>query len=170
MTAQIDHADQAPRWVKAFGPIARRLLTARVPLGFNRLLTIRGRKSGAPRTTPLAVIERDGRRWVWAPWGDVNWVRNLRAAGEATIHVGGRDEKVRAIELDPSQRLAFFRDVLGPVARRIPFGVSFIRGVDLNDPDDAARGRPVFELRDRSGSEKPSRSDDPVGSLSRNRP
>ena len=144
-----------------------------MPLGFNRLLTIRGRKSGAPRTTPLAVIERDGRRWVWAPWGDVNWVRNLRAAGEATIHVGGRDEKVRAIELDPSQRLAFFRDVLGPVARRIPFGVSFIRvvdGVDLNDPDDAARGRPVFELRDRSGSEKPSRSDDPVGSLSRNRP
>lgn len=164
MTAQIDHADQAPRWVKAFGPIARRLLTARVPLGFNRLLTIRGRKSGAPRTTPLAVIERDGRRWVWAPWGDVNWVRNLRAAGEATIHVGGRDEKVRAIELDPSQRLAFFRDVLGPVARRIPFGVSFIRvvdGVDLNDPDDAARGRPVFELRDRSASAKPSRSDDP---------
>jgi deazaflavin-dependent oxidoreductase (nitroreductase family) len=173
MTAQIDHADQAPRWVKAFGPIARRLLTARVPLGFNRLLTIRGRKSGAPRTTPLAVIEDAGRRWVWAPWGEVNWVRNLRAAGEATIHVGGRDEKVRAIELDPSQRLAFFRDVLGPVARRIPFGVSFIRvvdGVDLNDPDDAARGRPVFELRDRSGSEKPSRSDDPVGSLSRNRP
>ena len=151
MTAHISHADQAPWWVKAFGPIATRLLNARVPLGFNRLMTVRGRKSGLPHTTPLAVIERDGRRWVWAPWGQVNWVRNLRAAGAATIRVGSRDVEVRAIELAPSQRVTFFRDVLGPLARGIPFGVSFIRivdGVDLNDPIEAARGRPVFELRE----------------------
>jgi hypothetical protein len=86
-------------------------------------------------------------------------VRNLRAAGEATIRVGGLKDEVRAVELDPAQRVAFFRDVLGPLARRIPFGASFIRivdGVDLDDPIEAARGRPVFELtRDRSVSEKP---------------
>ena len=135
------------------------------PLGPNRLLTVRGRSSGMPRTTPLAVIEDAGRRWVWAPWGEVNWVRNLRAAGEATIRVGGRQDEVRAVELDPAQRVAFFRDVLGPLARRIPFGASFIRivdGVDLDDPVEAARGRPVFELtRDRSVSEKPGRPDGP---------
>jgi deazaflavin-dependent oxidoreductase (nitroreductase family) len=124
-------------------------LTARVPLGFNGLITIRGRTSGLPRTTPIAIIAVDGRRWVWAPWGDVHWVRNLRAAGSATINVRGRKEEVRATELDHAERLAFFRDTLGPVARGIPFGRWFIRivdGVDLDDPVEAADGRPVFEL------------------------
>ena len=76
-------------------------------------------------------------------------MRNLRAAGHATITVRGREEEVRVTELDPAERVAFFRDVVGPVARKIPFGVSFIRivdGVDLNDPLAAAVGRPVFEL------------------------
>jgi len=139
-----------PRWVfKLFNPIARALLAAGVPLGYNGLITIRGRKSGLPRTTPLAIIEVSGRRWVWSPWGEVQWVRNLRAAGRATITVRGRSENVRAAELDAAHRVAFFRDVLGPVARGIPFGVQFIRmvdGVDLNDPITAAEGRRVFEL------------------------
>src|ERR1044072_7192484 len=69
---------RAPWYVPLINPIARRLLAAGVPLGFNGLITIRGRKSGLPRTTPVAVIESSGRRWVWAPWGDVQWVRNLR--------------------------------------------------------------------------------------------
>jgi deazaflavin-dependent oxidoreductase (nitroreductase family) len=132
-----------------FSPIANPLLAAGIPLGFNGLITIRGRKSGLERTTPVAIIKVGGRRWVWAPWGDVHWVRNLREAGRATITVRGREEAVTATELDHGQRLAFFRDVLGPLARGIPFGKSFIRavdGVDLDDPLDAAHGRPVFEL------------------------
>ena len=58
-------------------------------------------------------------------------------------------EDVRATELYPAERVAFFRDILGPLARGIPFGVSFIRlvdGVDLTRPEDAANGRVVFEL------------------------
>ena len=151
MTARIDHAAHAPRWVTIFTPITRSLLAARVPLGFNGLITIPGRVTGVPRTTPVAIIVDDaGRRWVWAPWGDVGWVRNLRAAGGATITVRGRSETVTAIEQDRAQRLVFFRDILSPIARRIPFGVSFIRivdGTDLADPVAAADGRPVFELR-----------------------
>lgn len=142
-------ADRAPRHVTMFSPIAKALLAARVPLGFNGLITIRGRTSGLPRTTPVAIIQVAGRRWVWAPWGDVHWVRNLRASGRATITVRGRKEEVRATELDQAERLGFFRDVLGPVARGIPFGAAFIRvvdGVDLADPLEASEGRPVFEL------------------------
>jgi deazaflavin-dependent oxidoreductase (nitroreductase family) len=139
-----------PRWVfSLFNPIARFVLAAGVPMGPNGLITIRGRKSGLSRTTPLAIIEVSGRRWVWAPWGDVQWVRNLRAAGRATISVRGRQEDVYATELDPAQRVWFFRDVLGPLARGIPFGVWFIRtvdGVDLDRPVEAAEGRRVFEL------------------------
>jgi deazaflavin-dependent oxidoreductase (nitroreductase family) len=149
MSSQIGSAARAPRRVTLFTPIARLLLAARVPLGFNGLITIRGRNSGLQRTTPVAIIAVSGGRWIWAPWGEVHWVRNLRAAGRATITVRGRKEEVRATELDPTQRIGFFRDVLGPVARGIPFGVRFIRvvdGVDLDDPLEAAEGRPVFEL------------------------
>ena len=138
-----------PRWVRFFSPVLKFLLVAGVPLGFNELVTIRGRKSGLPRTTALAIIAVEGRRWVWAPWGEVQWVRNLRAAGRATLSVKGRQEEVSATELDPTERVGFFRDVLGPLARSIPFGVLFARivdGVDLSDPVAAAEGRRVFEL------------------------
>ena len=140
----------APWWVTIFSPIARRLLGAGVPLGPNGLLTTTGRTSGLPRTTPVAIIDHEGRRWVWAPWGDVHWVRNLRAAGRATITVRRREMDVIAIELDRAGREAFFRDVLGPVARSVAGGTWFARtidGVDLDDPVEASEGRPVFELR-----------------------
>jgi len=129
--------------------ISKSLLAAGVPLGFNGLLTVRGRKSGLPRTTPVAIIAASGKRWIWAPWGEVQWVRNLRAAGHATITLRRQTEEVSATELDPAQRIGYFRDILAPLARRIPFGVQFIRimdGVDLNNPLAAAEGRPVFEL------------------------
>src|SRR5438445_9270571 len=146
---RLSGATRAPRSVSLFNPILKFLLAAGVPLGPNGLITIRGRKSGMPRTTPVAIIDVSGRRWVWAPWGEVNWVRNLRAAGRATITVRRRSEEIGATELDPAQRVAFFRDVLGPLARGIPLGVWFIRiadQVDLNRPEEAARGRVAFEL------------------------
>ena len=149
MTDQAAAVARVPRQVSLFSPILKALLAAGIPLGFNRLVTIRGRKSGLPRTTPIAVIERSGRRWVWAPWGEVHWVRNLRAAGRATIQVRGQQLEVTATELGPEERVQFFRDVLGPLVRSIRFGVAFIRmvdGVDVNEPEEAAEGRRVFEL------------------------
>jgi deazaflavin-dependent oxidoreductase (nitroreductase family) len=148
-TTAAQPAATAPWWVKIFSPIARPLLGAGVPLGFNGLVTIAGRTSGLPRTTPVAIIEHEGRRWIWAPWGEVHWVRNLRAAGRATITVRRRAEAVTATELDRAEREAFFRDHLGAVARSLPGGTLFIRtidGVDLDDPVEASNGRPVFEL------------------------
>jgi len=138
-----------PRGISAFNAIAKPLLSAGMPMGFNGLLTVPGRRSGTPRTTPLAIIEDRGRRWVWSPWGEVNWVRNLRAAGLATITVRGRQHEVRARELDPDQRVAFFRETLEPVARRMRGGVQFLRildGVDVTHPETAAEGKVVFEL------------------------
>jgi len=147
--AAVASTGRVPTQVRIFSPILKFLLVAGIPLGPNGLVTIRGRKSGLPRTTALAIIEVGGRRWIWAPWGEVQWVRNLRAAGRATISVRGRKEEVSATELDPTERVGYFRDVLGPLARSIPFGVQFSRivdGVDLNDPVAAAEGRRVFEL------------------------
>ena len=139
-----------PRGINAFNAIAKPLLAAGIPLGFNGLLTVVGRKTGQPRTTPVAIIEVDGRRWVWCPWGERHWVRNLRAAGRATIEVRRRSEEVVATELSAPERIGFFRDVLRPLAEGMRGGMWFIRtfdGVDLTDPVAAAEDRPVFELR-----------------------
>ena len=152
-TADAPRPARVPRFVPWFNVVARRLLRAGSPMGPNVLVTIRGRTSGLPRSTPLAIIEHSGRRWIWAPYGEVDWVRNLRAAGEATITAGRRTEEVTATELDPAERVAFFGDVLTPVARSMPLGLWFIRtllGTDLRDPGAASAGRPVFELHRRS--------------------
>jgi len=153
MGSRIGAGVRLPRWVPVFNLISKPLLAAGVPMLFNRLVTIRGRKTGIPRTTPLAVIEIGGRRWVWSPWGEVDWVRNLRSAGWAAVDVNGRSEEVEATELDEDQRVFFFRDVIGPFAGRVRPGKWLVRvvdGVDLDDPVEAANGRPVFELHRRN--------------------
>jgi deazaflavin-dependent oxidoreductase (nitroreductase family) len=144
----------APALVRRSNPLARRLLRIGMPMGPNVLLTVRGRTSGEPRTAPVAIVEVDGRRWVIGAYGEVQWVRNLRAAGEAEIELRGRRERVRATELDREAAAAFYRDRLRPyVARLPPLGRLFARGLFamvgadvLRDPEAAAATRPVFEL------------------------
>jgi deazaflavin-dependent oxidoreductase (nitroreductase family) len=142
-------ARRVPRWVPYFNVIARPLLAAGVPMGPEVLLTIRGRTSGRPRTTPITLCESAGRRGLISPFGETHWVRNLRVAGRATISAGRRSEDVTAIELGPDEAAGFIRDVLAPHARRSRFGDWFVRSVDRIDYDDpvgAAKGRPVFEI------------------------
>jgi deazaflavin-dependent oxidoreductase (nitroreductase family) len=139
-----------PSLVGLFNPIARRVLKVGALLGPNALITVRGRKSGLPRTTPVALVEVGGKRWVIGTFGETNWVRNLRASGEATLSIGRRQERVRARELTRDQGAAFFRDVIGPYVRRLPVGallLAILGAKDiLEDPAGAAERRPVFEL------------------------
>ena len=140
---------RVPRIVPLLNPILKRALAAGAPLGFNGLVTIRGRTTGQPRTTALAIVEAGGRRYLWSPWGEVQWVRNLRATGRATVEHRGRTEEVTATELGPEERRTWFRDTLMPLARDMRGGMWFIRtvdGVDLRDPEAAAPDRRVFEL------------------------
>jgi hypothetical protein len=87
---------------------------------------------------------------VIGTFGEVNWVRNLRAAGRATLSAGRRREEVVAEELDHDARTAFFRDVVGPYVQRIRVGsllLAILGARDiLKDPRGAAEHRPVFEL------------------------
>src|SRR5438270_12296180 len=95
---------QIPWFLPAANTMVKTLLRAGVKLnGPGKapmyLITVRGRKSGQPRTTPIAVLEQDGKRYLLTPYGAVDWVRNLRAAGEATFTRGRRSEQLRATEL-----------------------------------------------------------------------
>ena len=140
-----------PSFVPVLGPVLRRLLRMGVPLGPNALLSVRGRKSGVMRSNPVAVIAADGRRWVIGTFGDVNWVRNLRAAGEAVLTTGGRRETVHAIELTRTESASFFNNVLVPYVGSSVLKRSVLAmlgaGDILADPAAAASSRPVFELR-----------------------
>jgi deazaflavin-dependent oxidoreductase (nitroreductase family) len=131
-------------------PLAQLLLKAGVPQGPNALITIRGRKSGVARTTGVTVVEVNRRRFVIGTFGDTNWVRNLRAAGEATLTVGRRTEDVRAVELTGDDHTAFFRDVLRPYVHRMRVAPVLLRLLGateiVDDPGAAAARRPVFEL------------------------
>jgi deazaflavin-dependent oxidoreductase (nitroreductase family) len=144
-----DTSRTLPSWVPWFNRLAVPLIRAGVPMGPDVLLTVRGRTTGLARTTPVTVCENDGRRGLISPFGETHWVRNVRAAGRATIGVGRRREEVIAIELGQAEAAAFIRDVLAPHARRSRFGGWFVRTIDKIDiehPEEAAIGRPVFEL------------------------
>src|SRR5213592_3051453 len=88
-------------FVKISNAMVTTLLRAGLKMGPMILLTVPGRKSGAPRTTPVALIEQDGKRLLIGAFGDVNWVRNLRAAGHGTLTRGRRSENISVSELSP---------------------------------------------------------------------
>jgi len=67
------------------------------------LLTVAGRRSGAPRTTPVTLVEEGGRRWLVAPYGEVAWVHNLRAAGKAMLSRGAHSETVMVREVNTDE-------------------------------------------------------------------
>jgi deazaflavin-dependent oxidoreductase (nitroreductase family) len=110
------------------------------------LLTVAGRKTGRPWSTPVSIVEVRDERWLVAPYGDRNWVKNARAAGRVELRRGRRSERLAVEELDAEQAVAVLREYyrLGRVTR--PFFE-----VSLDSPHEAwlavAPRHPVFLLR-----------------------
>jgi len=148
----LPHAKRAPRFVRAPGPIVSRLIAKGLPFGPNVLITIRGRRTGTPHTFPIALTHLGDRRFVQSPFGEVNWVHNLRAAGEATITKGDLREEVDARPLPPEEAGPVLRGVLTPYLRNrllAPFTRRYFAiGPDATDEAfvDKARRQPIFEL------------------------
>lgn len=143
---------RTPAYLRVANPVIRRAIGSGLPPGVNALLTVRGRKSGQPRTTPVAVIRLGGRRWIVGAFGEVDWVRNLRAANEATLTAAGRKEHFRASELSQREAEEFFGEVLKsyfrqspPVVRSILPAVLGLRDA-VRDPRLGAERHPVFEI------------------------
>jgi deazaflavin-dependent oxidoreductase (nitroreductase family) len=154
----------AAQVLRLFNPLARWLIAAGLPTGApNILLTVRGRRSGQPRTVPVGLLELDGRWFVQASYGAAGWAANLRAAGEATITDHGRRVAVQAVELPPEEAGAILRRALQPCRRsrllRTLLGprwrppVALLRRYRLRVDDTPeeyvaeARRHPLFELR-----------------------
>src|SRR6266699_2291093 len=141
---------QVPLFVRLGNMLTTTLLRAGFKLvGFGKypmyLLTVRGRKSGQPRTVPIVIIQQNGKRYLNSPYGIVDWVRNLRAAGEAILTRGRRSETINARELPPKEAALVLReDVKGgnPFARY--FGVT--ADSSLEEFERAVISHPLFVL------------------------
>lgn len=136
---------QVPFFVRPGNVFATAMVRAGFKIGLIHLLTVRGRKSGLPRTTPIAVVERNGQRYLAAPYGIVDWVRNLRSAGEAVLTRGRRSETVSARELPPGEAGLFLQAL---IKEGNPFGRFFNvpREAPLEDFERSALSHPVFVL------------------------
>jgi deazaflavin-dependent oxidoreductase (nitroreductase family) len=113
----------------------------------SRVLAVRGRKSGEWRTTPANPLELDGRRYLVAPRGNTQWVRNVRAGGETELRLGGKRERIRPVELPDEEKAPILR---GYLAKWKMEAGQFFDGVTAESPDDDVRriapNHPVFRI------------------------
>jgi deazaflavin-dependent oxidoreductase (nitroreductase family) len=85
------------------------------------LLSVRGRTSSTIYSTPVNLVEHDGQRWIVAPYGEVNWVRNARRAGQVTLTRGRHSETVRIEEVGPEEAAPVLQKYLAHNAITRPF-------------------------------------------------
>ena len=144
----------APAFILRTNPLVLRALRLGLPMGPNVLLTVRGRKTGQPRTFPVAILKTDGREYLFSAFGEVSWVHNLRAAGTATIGHGRRSRAVTATELAPPEAAKILEGGLRPIMR-VPLIGTMIAGwygIQSHSTQDdylaAAERHPAFELQD----------------------
>ncbi|MFC5948175.1 nitroreductase family deazaflavin-dependent oxidoreductase [Pseudonocardia lutea] len=139
----------APRAGTAvFNRVVAALTRAGISVMGSRVLAVRGRTSGQWRTVPVNLLVVEGERYLVAPRGHTQWVRNLRAAGTGELRLGRRVEAFTATELDDEEKLPVLREYLRKWAWEVG---AFFEGIDKDSPDEvlraAAPGFPAFRIR-----------------------
>jgi deazaflavin-dependent oxidoreductase (nitroreductase family) len=130
-----------------FNEIVGHLTRLGISVWGSRVLYVKGRKSGELRSNPVNLLNHEGKRYLVAPRGHTQWVRNLRVAGEGELRVGRRVEHFLPTELTDDDKPAILRAYL----RRWKFEIGvFFDGVDAKASDQKLReiapGYPVFEI------------------------
>jgi deazaflavin-dependent oxidoreductase (nitroreductase family) len=144
---------QEPRYVRPdrntriFNSMVASLTRAGISVWGSRILAVRGRTSGEWRTTPVNPLTLNGERYLVAPRGETQWVRNMRAAGGGELRVGRRAEPFTATELADADK----PEVLRAYLKRWKFEIGmFFQGVGPDAPQarllEIAPGYPVFRL------------------------
>jgi deazaflavin-dependent oxidoreductase (nitroreductase family) len=132
-------------WRRALNALVRPLARLGLTGPRTHLLTVVGRATGKPWSTPVSIVEDGGERWLVAPYGDRNWVKNARAAGWVELQRGRRSERLGVEELAAEEAMPVLRRYyeLGTVTR--PF---FDVTLDSSDEEWLAEApnHPVFRL------------------------
>lgn len=136
-------------WRRAVNAVVRPLARLGLTGPRTHLLTVPGRRTGKPWSTPVSIVRVGGERWLVAPYGDRNWVKNARAAGWVELRRGRRRERLAVEELGPTAAVPVLQEYYrqGRVTR--PFF-----DVSLESPTEdwlaEARRHPVFALESES--------------------
>jgi deazaflavin-dependent oxidoreductase (nitroreductase family) len=140
---------QKPGWftVNVFNRFVAWLTRRGVSVWGSRVLAVRGRKSGQWRTTPVNLLTLDGRQYLVAPRGHVQWTHNMRAAGGGELHLGKHVDTFTAAEVGDDDKTPILRAYIKRWKAEV--GV-FFNGVGPDSPDDQLRriapDHPVFEI------------------------
>jgi deazaflavin-dependent oxidoreductase (nitroreductase family) len=129
--------NNAAKWLTAHG----------ISLMGSRVLAVRGRKSGEVRTTVVNLFTYQGERYLLAPRGHTQWVRNLRAVGEGELRLGRRSEHFTPVEIADADKEPLIRIYLKKWAWETG---AFFDGLKADSPQTdiaaAAPGFPVFRI------------------------
>jgi deazaflavin-dependent oxidoreductase (nitroreductase family) len=143
---------QEPGWFtrNIVNPILNLAMRLGLSLAGSRILEVRGRKSGEWRRTPVNLLVFEGERYLVAPRGETQWVRNMRVSGGGRLVLGRRTEEFAATELPNEQRPALLRAYL----KKWKWEVNqFFGGVGPEASDEELRRiapeHPVFRILDR---------------------
>jgi deazaflavin-dependent oxidoreductase (nitroreductase family) len=109
------------------------------------ILTVTGRKSGRRYSTPVQLVLHEGGRWLVAPYGERQWVKNARAAGEVELTRARRTTRHAIEEVDASEAAPVLREYL----RSTPVVKAYFdaaKDAPLEDFAAEAARHPVFRL------------------------
>jgi deazaflavin-dependent oxidoreductase (nitroreductase family) len=107
-----EQAQKYRRRVNGINKVITRLQRMGVAFGPTQMLTVNGRKSGQPRTFPVAVLDLAGGRYIVQAFPKAAWVANARAAETATLSRGRRSTTVRLVEVPVEERRPLLREVI----------------------------------------------------------
>jgi len=140
---------RAPGWFtrNVFNQLVAFLTKRGMSVLGSRVLAVKGRSSGEWRTTPVNLLSYEGRRYLVAPRGETQWVRNLRVAGTGELRLGRGAESFRGRELTDEEKVLVLREYL----RRWKAEVGiFFEGTGPDSSDDQLRAiapkHPAFEV------------------------
>ncbi|WP_156754324.1 nitroreductase family deazaflavin-dependent oxidoreductase [Actinokineospora pegani] len=154
MAEQTPQQDHSKRYLKpgaftrhGFNGLVGFLVKRGVNVWGSRILSVRGRKSGEMRSTPVNLLVFEGESYLLSPRGHSQWVRNLRVVGEGELRVGKRVQRFTAVELDDAVKPPLLRAYL----KRWAFEVgAFFDGVSHKSSADellaVAPKHPAFKI------------------------
>ncbi|MCW3062996.1 MAG: deazaflavin-dependent nitroreductase [Solirubrobacterales bacterium] len=140
---------QRPDWFTqhVFNPLVAGLTRLGISVAGSRVLEVKGRKSGQPRRTPVNLLVLDGQRYLVAPRGNTQWVRNLRASGTGRLLLGRRADVFTATEVPLDDAVPILRAYLKKWKWEVG---QFFGGVGPEAPDEKLREiaaeHPVFKV------------------------
>ncbi|MGH3129039.1 MAG: nitroreductase family deazaflavin-dependent oxidoreductase, partial [Gaiellaceae bacterium] len=97
-------------WRRALNAFVRPLARLGLAGPHTHLLTVRGRTTGRPWSTPVSIVRNGDERWLVAPYGERNWVKNARAAGWVELQRGRRRERLSVTEVEAERAVPVLRE------------------------------------------------------------